>query len=129
MLERIFVDEHWHPGMAQLWDSSQVSELDVDFSELLEMRSLMLKALFPDRMKWDWTALVVTNRMIYTFIRMVQAMFSKNHSRIFVDRKSALSWLHLAPSQSFSPLVDDERGEIGESRHIDPHDDGPLPGV
>ena len=126
-LERIFADESWRPDMPQLWDGSQISALDVDFSEFLEMRSMMPKSLYPDRMKWEWTALVITSRLVYTFIRMVQAMFSQQNARIFTDRKSALSWLYLAPSERFSPLVDDERSEISEPRHIDPHDDGPLP--
>ena len=84
-LEKIFSDEHWCHTMPQLWDGSQICELDVDFSDLMAIRSMVITLLYPDRMYWGRTAIIVRSRITYMFVRMLQAFFEKEkkHSRIF----------------------------------------------
>lgn len=106
-LEMIFSDEHWSYEMPQLWDSSHVDELDIDFSELVAVRSLV-ESLQEYREKWGRIAVVVGNRTTYMIIRAILAMSVHKRSRIFNDRKSAIVWLQLPPSESFPSLVDDQ---------------------
>ena len=98
-LEAIFTDPAWKFDMPQIWDGTQVSELDVDFPELLGIRSLVDRLLYPNRSEWGKTAVVVNSRKIYIFIRVVQALITNKHSRVFKDRKSALTWIHLSPTE------------------------------
>lgn len=107
-LEAIFTDTNWKYDMPQIWDGTQVSELDIDFPELLGIRELVSRLLYPNRSEWAKTAVIVSSRKIYIFIRVVQALITNKHSRVFFDRKSALTWIHLSPAEDSSTLIDNE---------------------